>query len=29
MKVWAEERAGLGLSGRQITRYDVSGSQAI
>ena len=29
MQVWAEERAGLGLSGRQITRYDVSGSQAI
>jgi len=26
MKVWAEERATLGLTGRDITRYDVSGS---
>lgn len=25
MAVWAEERAGLGLSGRQIRAYDLSG----
>jgi len=29
MKVWAEERATLGLTGRDITRYDVSGSAKV
>lgn len=29
MAVWAEERAGLGLTGRAITVYDVSGSETI
>lgn len=29
MAVWGEERAALGLSGRAITVYDVSGSQTI
>ena len=29
MAVWAEERAGLGLTGRAITVYAVSGSETI
>ena len=29
MQVWKDERAGLGLTGRQITRYDVSGATPI
>ena len=29
MAVWAEERAGLGLTGRAITVYEVSGSETI
>ena len=29
MKQWQEERAGLGLSDRQITAYTVSGSKAL
>lgn len=29
MAVWAEERAGLGLTGRNITVYEVSGSETI
>ena len=29
MAVWAEERAGLGLTGRKITVYAVSGSETI
>ena len=29
MAVWGEERAGLGLYGRDITVYEVSGSQTL
>ena len=29
MAVWAQERAGLGLTGRKITVYAVSGSETI
>ncbi|MDP3908160.1 putative quinol monooxygenase [Novosphingobium sp.] len=29
MAVWAEERAGLGLTGRSITVYEVSGLEEI
>ena len=29
MKVWAEERASLGLTGRDLKRYDVTNATAI